>query len=183
MRDRGLPRALLVVAAVGVAVVAGIGTAGSFGGGGTLWGDRSGEEAGAEEADRDRAVLRAPVIRAAIDSLTAAYQEAVNAGDLEAAAGVYARDAVSSLPGAPAAEGRGAIRRSLERSFPDGASLEITSTEIDVLSPEWAAAWGAAAVDRDGAGGDPATETTFVALFEKTGDGWRVAREAVSASR
>lgn len=188
MEFRSIPRAMLAVAAVGVAILAGIGTAGSFGGVGSLWGDQYDPDSSTEETvDRGEIVLRAPAIRATVDSVVGVYEEAVNAGEHDAVASLYASDAVSSRPGAPATEGRASIRRALERAFPADATLEITSADVRVLSPEWASVYGSAAItgtgmagaDRDG-GERP---VTFFALLRKGGDGWKVAREAVSSNR
>ena len=66
MEAGGIPRAMLAVAAVAIAILAGIGTAGSFGDGGSLWGDRYDPDSGAEtSADGSVSVLRAPAIHAA----------------------------------------------------------------------------------------------------------------------
>lgn len=193
METRGIPRALLAVGAVALAVLAGIGTAGSFGDSGSLWGDHY-DPAGSETdaASRDEAVLRAPAIRAAVDSVIAMYGRALTRGDLDRAAISYASDAVSSWPGERAAEGRRSIRSSLERSFSGDVSLELSSVEIQVLGPEWASAYGRAGLAQSPAeegravddGADArAQPVTFFALLRKTGDGWKVVREAVSSNR
>lgn len=188
MELRGISRTILVVVAVGLAVLAGIGTAGSFGGDGTLWGDQYDPDSRAEGyADRNGAVLRAPAIRAAVDSVTGLYAEAVNAGEHGVVASLYAEDAVASRPGAPDVEGRSSIRSSLERAFPTGTVMKIDSSDVQVLSPEWASVWGrataelAANADADRAGAE--RPMTFFALLRKTDGGWKVVREAVSSNR
>lgn len=179
-----VPRALLAVAALGIAVLAGIGTADSLGADGSLWGRPSPGSDASGASSGEPTVLRAPAIRGAVGSLTASFEQAVDAGDLETAAGVYAGDAVSSPPGGPPAEGRSAIHSSLETTFPAGSNLEITSREVKVLSPEWASVFGTAVLDREGASATGApSEVTFLALLRKTDDGWAVVREAVSANR
>lgn len=188
MELRGIPRAMLAVAAVGLAVLAGIGTAGSFGDGGSLWGDRYDPNSRSDEAaDWGETVLRGPAIRTAVDSVIGTYQKAVNAGEHGEVASLYAEDAVSSRPGAPATEGRASIQKDVTRAFPAEATLLITSADVQVLSPEWASVYGSASVapagegETEAAGGE--RPVTFFALLRKSDDGWRVVREAVSSNR
>lgn len=188
MEMRGIPRAVLAIAAVGLAILAGIGTAGSFGDDGSLWGDHyEPDSPSAASPERDAAVLRGPAIRTAVESVTTAYARAVNDGEHDAAASLYAADAVTSRPGVPAAEGRATIRRSLERAFPTGTTLQIASADVQVLSPEWASVYGSASVAPAGNDGAEATggkrSVTLFALLRKGDDGWRVVREAVSSNR
>lgn len=147
MRTPGLPRALLVVGGLALAVLAGIGTAGSFGGGGSLWGDYYESDSDPAGVDRNPTVLRAPAIRATIDSLAARH----TSWWVDSATGSNARRA---------------------------------STEIQVLSPEWAVAYGTVTGDRDGLQpNEPTNRVDYLVLFEKTDGGWRVFREAASVAR
>ncbi len=188
MEFRGIPRAMLAVAAVGIAILTGIGTAGSFGGGDSLWGDQYDPESPSEaSADRGETVLRAPAIRGVVDSMTTLYENALDAGRHGAAASLYAEDAVTSQPDAPVAEGRASIRSSLEQSFPAEASLEVTSVDVRVLSPEWTSVYGSASVsEAENVDADREAATrpvTFFALLRNSDDGWKVVREAVSSNR
>lgn len=93
MKTPGLPRALLAAGGLVVAVLAGIGTAGSFESGGTLWGDQN-DPNPSDTTAQEETVLRAPAIRATIDSINGAFTEALVSADYESVLNFYAEDAV-----------------------------------------------------------------------------------------
>lgn len=183
MKIRGMPRALLAVVAVAVAILAGIGTAGSFTDDGSLWGGQEEQEAGAAET-RDEMTLRGPAIRASLDSLQAAYMNALENGDHETLAGFYAEDAVYFPAMAPPVRGRDALRTHLEEELPDVASAELKNEEVLVLSPEWVATHGTVVLRLQG-GEDAAaseTELSYALLLHKTDAGWKIERDVGSAN-
>lgn len=186
MKIEGVPRALLAVVAVGIAVLAGIGTAGSFGDGGSLWGEHydggsaSGGPAGASA--QEPTVLRAPAIRATIDTMSSAFREALVDGDHGTLVELYAEDAVHLPAMAPPVRGREALRAHLEDEVPEVAGLTFERREVRVLSPEWATEHGTVLI-RTGAGDEgpaPETELSYALLFQKTSDGWKIRRDVES---
>jgi len=184
MKIRGLPRALLAVAAVAVAILAGIGTAGSFTDGGSLWGDEYDPDSEAAEARAQETTLRGPAIRAALDSMQAVYMEALENGDVETVVGFYARDAVYFPAMGEPVRGREALRAHLENELPEIASAEVKSEETLVLSPEWATSHGTVVFRTEASGEAPASEIElgFSLLFHRTDAGWKIERDVGSAN-
>lgn len=185
MKIEGLPRALLAVVAVGIAVLAGIGTAGSFGDGGSLWGEHYDGGSASGTSDQDPTVLRAPAIRATIDTMSSAFREALVDGDHEALVELYAEDAVHLPAMAPPVRGREALRAHLEDEVPEVAGLTFERREVHVLSPEWATEHGTVVIRTEAADDGPAPdmELSYALLFQKTGDGWKITRNVESPNR
>jgi len=119
--------------------------------------------------------------RAAIDSLRAAYENAVATGNFESVGGMLAEGAVMVRPGGPQWD---SLFASSNLPFPPGATIDITPIEVRVLSPEWAYEFGNAIVTYapTGAGASRSLTDTYMVLFRNTGDGWKVYREVASSN-
>lgn len=181
MKTPGLPRALLVVGGLALAVAAGIGTADSFGGEAELWGDLYDPDADHGGVEQPTTVLRAPAIRATIDSLHDELRGALEDGDFETVAELYADDAVYLPAMAIPVRGKEAILTRLRAVASDRARREFRDREVRVLSPEWATEHGTVVVRGDEESVNPATELSYSLLYRKTGDGWTITRDVRSA--
>lgn len=182
MKTPGLPRALLVAGGLLVAVLAGVGTAGSFGSGGTLWGDQYDPDS-PDTATQEETVLRAPAIRAGIDSINSALTEALVSADYESVLDFYAEDAVYFPAMGPPVRGKQALSDHLEDVTPDMSDVTIKSREVTVLSPEWATEHGTAVFRLEEEGAGSTTELSYALLFHKTESGWKIKRDVGSATR
>lgn len=122
-------------------------------------------------------------IMAELDSMRTAFEEAVAAGDFEAQAAIYASDAIYSEPGLPPVRGRDSIRTALERGTPPGATLEIEPMETRILGPDWLYEMGTGTITftPEGAAEPVSGSSTYLVLFRRTAEGWRIHREALSA--
>ncbi len=123
-------------------------------------------------------------ILAELDSMRSAFEEHFAAGDAEAMAAFYAEDAIYSHPGLPAVQGRDSIRAVISRTHPPGGTIEIQPTDVMVLGPDLVYEFGTGRVSFTPPEADePVTmESTYSALLRRTADGWRLAREALSAN-
>lgn len=182
MKTPGLPRALLVVGGLALAIVAGIGTAGSFGGNGNLWGDQYDPDAGSAEARATETTLRGPAIRATLDSMSAAFMEALENGDHETLAGFYADGAIYFPAMGSPVRGRDALRAHFREDLPDLSSVDVRERQVMVLSPEWATEHATVVLREDAEGGSPSTELSYSLLYHRTDAGWRIIRDIASAN-
>lgn len=134
------------------------------------------QEAGAEAAAVDTAA-----IEATFDSLRAAFQDAVAAGDFEAQAAFYAEDAIFSPPMEAPVRGRDQIRAVLERSTPPGSTLEINPMDFRVLGPDLVYEYGTSTFTftPEGAAEAQSMDVTYFALFRRAGDRWQLEREVL----
>lgn len=182
MKTPGLPRALLVAGGLVVAVLAGIGTAGSFGSGGTLWGDQYDPDS-SDATAQEGTVLRAPAIRATIDSINGALTEALVNGDYESVLDLYTEGAVYFPAMAPPVRGKQALQAHLNTVTPEITDVVFKSREVTVLSPEWATEHGTAVFSLEEEGADSRTELSYALLFHKTESGWKIKRDVGSATQ
>ena len=145
---------------------------------------QSQDEAGGSGAEAGTAVDTAAVM-AAFDSMRSGFEELVAAGDFDAQAAVYTSDAVYSPPMAPPARGRDSIRAALERTTPPGATLDIQPMEIRMLGPDWAYEYGTSTLSFTPRGAEQpvSMNSTYFALFRRTADGWRIAREVLNLNQ
>ncbi|HVF30025.1 MAG TPA: DUF4440 domain-containing protein, partial [Pyrinomonadaceae bacterium] len=94
----------------------------------------------------------------------------------------FDEDAIVSMPGVPPVRGHSGLR-SLFVSRPDlppGATFTVEPLELQVLSPDWAYAFGTDTLRF----ADGSIQTmTFLVLIRKTADGWKTFRETVSADQ
>lgn len=134
--------------------------------------DSSGTLSAAEQA----------AIRAEIDKLRAAYQDAVASGKPEALGPLLADGAVMVRPGASdwnamAAAAKGA-------PFPPGATIAIKPIEVVALNREWAYELGTSITTYTPEGVDTPQQLrdTYLVVFRNTGDGWKAYREVASAA-
>lgn len=182
MKKPGLPRALLVVGGLALAVAAGIGTAGSFGGEAELWGDLYDPDADHGGAEQGETVLRAPAIRTTIDSLQDELREALEERDVETAAELYTDGAVYFPVMANPVRGRRAILSSLKDGASEVAALEFRDREVRVLSPEWATAHGTLVMRWNADDASEMSDVSYSLLYRRTDDGWMITRDVRSAT-
>lgn len=116
------------------------------------------------------------------DSLPRGFEAAVEAGDFDAQAGIYAEDAIFSAPMAPPVRGRDSIRSMLERITPPGATANIESMDTGILGPDRVYDYGTVTFTFTPEGADQSQEmtSTYFALFERTPQGWKITREVLS---
>lgn len=128
------------------------------------------------------AVDTAAIMATFEDSLPAGFEAAVEAGDFDAQASIYAEDAVYSHPMAPPVRGRDSIRALLERVTPPGATADIESMDTGILGPDRVYDFGTVAFSFTPEGADePQTITnTYFALFQRTDEGWKITHESLS---
>ena len=116
-----------------------------------------------------------------VGDLCRAYARAVNAGDSEAYARLFASDAVRIPPGQPLEHGREQIRAGEQASY-DAVALEIRSTPRDALrlADEWiyaiADVEGAATAHADGARSTFRATKTWLLRRQPSGE-WSIARQ------
>jgi ketosteroid isomerase-like protein len=134
-----------------------------------------------EEQSGQHAAVDTVAVRAAIDTLRSAYEDAVATGNFESMATGLAEGAVMVPPG-------GAQWDSLfvasELPFPPGATIDITPIEVRVLSADWAYEFGNSTVTYTPEGEDEARvlNDTYLVLFHNTNDGWKLYREVASSN-
>lgn len=126
------------------------------------------------------AAVDTAAILASIDSLRSAYQDAVADRDWERLGGMVTSEAVMVPPGDAAWD---SLYAAAEGPFPEGATLEIASTEVGVLSADWAYDMGNGTVTwtPEGAAEPRTLRDTYLVLLHRTEDGWKVHREVASS--
>jgi uncharacterized protein (TIGR02246 family) len=126
-------------------------------------------------------------IGAALNELADTIKLAYATGDVDLYASAFAEDAVISMPGIYPVRGIAAIRELFinRPQLPPGATFQVEPSEIEVLSAEWAYAFGIDTVTYPSAdGGEESKETmTFIVLIRNTSDGWKTYREVLSANQ
>lgn len=129
------------------------------------------------------AAVDTAAVEASIDSLRAAYQEAVNGEDWERLGTMVTEDAVIVMPGPAAWDSMLAAASEAGTPFPPGATLEIESAETGVLTADRAYDMGTGTVTWTPEGADePRTvRDTYLVLLHRTADGWKVHREVASS--
>lgn len=116
----------------------------------------------------------------ALNSLVAEFMVAINEGDADAVAALYASDAVRMPPGALTVSGREAIRQNLSQTF-EAADIEVqVQIEETKFSGELAYVQGTYALittPRDGSGSTE-VQGNWMRLMRREPDGaWLVASE------
>lgn len=126
-------------------------------------------------------------IMAALGQLAETIKRAFAEGDAELYASAFDEDAIISMPGSPPVRGRKGIKAAFENRppLPPGATFEVNPTEIEVISPEWAYAFGTDTLSYTPPGESSKVEETmtFIVLIRKTRDGWKTFREVLSADQ
>lgn len=134
------------------------------------------QEPRAEEA----AAVDTAAIVASIDSLRSGYQDAVAERDWERLGAMVTSAAVMVPPGGAAWD---SLYAAAEGPFPEGATLEIASTEVGVLSADWAYDMGNGTITwtPEGAAEPRTLRDTYLVLLHRTEDGWKLHREVASS--
>jgi uncharacterized protein (TIGR02246 family) len=126
-------------------------------------------------------------IMAALGKLASTIKQAYADDDADLYISAFDPDAIVSLPGTPPVGGHDALRTVFENrpELPPGATFEVKPLEIDILSPEWAYAYGMDTIEylHPGTGSRVKETMTFLVLIRKTDDGWKTFREVVSADQ
>lgn len=119
--------------------------------------------------------------RGAIDSMRADFIAAAASGNWKSAASILDPEVVMVVPGG---EDWAAIKAASESPYPPGTRLEITPIEVRQLSPDWGYEFGTNTIIWIPEGADdPTTLTdTYLVLFRRADDGWKLYREVASAS-
>lgn len=124
-------------------------------------------------------------IKAELDSLRSAYEEAYNAGNFEKTADLPHPEMIYSPPGRPPIRGRDSIVAYEKKTRPRGATIDLRPIETRVLSSDWVYEMGLATLTfaPEGAKKAQSAESTYLAIFRKTPDGWKTYRESISSNQ
>jgi ketosteroid isomerase-like protein len=116
------------------------------------------------------------------DSLPRGFEAAVEAGDFDAQTRIYAEDAIFSAPMHPPARGRDSIRAMPERITPPRATANLESMDTGILGPYRVHHFRTVTFSftPEGAEEPQTLASTYFALFERTDQGWKITREALS---
>lgn len=123
-------------------------------------------------------------VTATLDSMRADFEAAVAAGDFEQQASFYTSDAIYSPPGTAYVQGRDSIRALLESATPPGATLDIRPLETRFIGDDWLYEMGVGTFSftPEGASEPREVSSTYLVLFKRTSDGWRIHREVLSSN-
>lgn len=135
----------------------------------------------AQQPSEQHAVVDTTAVRAAIDTLRSAYEEAVASGSFENMAAGLAEGAVMVPPGGSDWD---SLFAASEFPFPPGATIDITPIEVQVLSENWAYEFGNSKVTYtpEGASEARVLNDTYLVIFRNTADGWKLYREVASSN-
>lgn len=124
-------------------------------------------------------------VKAELDSLRSAYQEAYNAGNFEKTADLPHPEMIYSPPGRPPIRGRDSIVAYEKKTRPPGATIDLQPLETRVLGSDWVYEMGIATITftPEGAEKSQSAESTYLAIFRKTPDGWKTYRESISSNQ
>ena len=121
----------------------------------------------------------------AIAAVLKSYEMALNASDTEQVMRLYAPDGVFMAQHSPSGVGAASVRAGYEAVF--GAitlAIRFETAEIRQVAPEWAFARtnsaGTVTINATGMTEPEANQELF--LFQKLGDGWKIARYAFSTT-
>ena len=123
-------------------------------------------------------------IGAALSELAERVKTAYKNNDSELYASTLDEDAIISMPGAPPIRGRAALKAAFESrpSLPPGATFEVEPKEMEIISGDWAYAFGTDTLTIPVGDDSPVVQTTtFMVLIRRTPDGWKTFREVISA--
>jgi ketosteroid isomerase-like protein len=119
----------------------------------------------------------------ALTELAERVKAAYENDDAELYASTVALDAVVSMPGVPPVVGREALTAAFRSrpKLPPGATFEVNPAELELLSDEWAYAFGTDILTIPNGEAEPTIQTmTFMVLLRRTPDGWKTFREVIS---
>ena len=135
----------------------------------------------------DQEKFDAEAIGSALNELAQTVKTAYATNDSALYASAFAEDAIVSMPGTAPVRGREALKAVFEsRSpLPPGATFEVDPAELEIISGDWAYAFGTDTLTIPaGAGESPVVQTmTFMVLIRKTPEGWKTFREVISADQ
>lgn len=119
--------------------------------------------------------------KAAIDTLRAAYEEAVATGNFANMGAMLADGAVMVRPGGTQWD---SLFAASELPFPPGATIDITPMEVRIIDHEWAYEFGNSIVTYTpkGSAAPWALKDTYLIIFRNAGDGWKLYREVASSN-
>ncbi len=121
---------------------------------------------------------------AAIRSVMASYNDALNSGSTEAAMALYADDGVFMPPYSQSAVGKEAVRKAYDAVFAElKFDVKFTIAELVVMAPEWAyVRTNSAGVTGHASTGRTTAEGNQELFIFKKGEegGWRIARYSFS---
>jgi uncharacterized protein (TIGR02246 family) len=123
-------------------------------------------------------------IGTALAELAERVQTAYKNNDSELYASTLHEDAIISVPGAGPVRGREALTAAFESrpQLPPDATFEVEVRELEIISADWAYAFGTDTITIPGAAGIVQT-MTFMVLLRRTRDGWKTFREVLSADQ
>jgi ketosteroid isomerase-like protein len=129
----------------------------------------------------------ASAIGAALTELAGQVKTAYKNNDSELYASTLDEDAIISMPGAPPIRGRAALKAAFESRppLPPGATFEVEPRELEIISGDWAYAFGTDTLTIPlGADDAPVVQTmTFMVLIRRTPEGWKTFREVISTDQ
>ena len=121
---------------------------------------------------------------AAIRSVMASYNDALNSGSTDAVAPLYAEDGVFMPPYSQSAVGKEAVRKAYDAVFAElKFDVKFTIAELVVIAPNWAyVRTNSAGVTGHASTGRTTAEANQELFIFKKGEdgGWRIARYSFS---
>lgn len=139
-----------------------------------------GDAAVEPSAEPTAEALEQAAFRATIDAMRASFTQAAKSGNWESAASILDPEVVMVVPDD---DDWAAIKAASELPYPPGTQLNITPIEVRQLSPDWGYEFGTNVITWTPEGADePTTLTdTYLVLFRRSDDGWKLYREVASA--
>lgn len=136
------------------------------------------------QEQQQRTEIDTTSITTTLDSIRTAYEDAYNNGTLEAGASIVHPEMIYSPPGRPPIRGRDSIIAFEQEMRPPGATVDLKPIDTRVLSDEWVYEFGIGTVTftPEDAEEPESMESTYLAIFRKTPDGWKTYRESISAN-
>lgn len=123
-------------------------------------------------------------IQSELDSIRTAYENAYNAGNFDAVASIVHPEMIYSPPGFSPMRGRDSITAFEREMRPPGATIDLEPIDTRVLSNNWVYEFGIGTVTftPEGTEEQKSMESTYLAIFRKTPDGWKTYRESISSN-
>lgn len=136
-----------------------------------------------QQGERAGAVDTAAVL-AAIDSLRSAGKQAYSEDDIGKVADSFHPDLIYSPVGSPPIRGPDSAVAYESRNVIFGATFDFEPIETRVLTDRWAYQLGTSTLrlTAEGAEGEQPLTATYLDVFRKTDDGWKVYRSVISSN-
>lgn len=121
---------------------------------------------------------------ATIDSIGMMAEQAYSEGDVGQIAEFFHPEITYSPMGDPPIRGRDSVVAYENRILPQGATIDFSPIETQVLSSEWAYTLGTATLryTPEGVTEEQSVTATYLDVFRHTDDGWKLYRSVVSAN-